>query len=221
MSNAPLFVSADYDWPDDNRILILGQTGSGKSWLARKLLNVKYCRLPILVYQSKPKVGVLDRLAAARAKTVSRAIRQLADGEPLVILKPDPIEALERSTTEELCERVLYLEGDLLLYIDEIAAFTSFRPLPAPNFAALLTQGRELGKGVMMAAQEPAYLPRVVYAESQVIIRMYVHGEVNLKAVRDKLPRALAETPLPPGQHSFVLWDSRLRDRAFSFRRAV
>ena len=218
---APVFPTSQYDWPDDNRVLILGQTGSGKSYLARKLLNVKYGRLPILVYQSKPKVGVLDRLKADRAKRVPDAIRRLVSGAPLVILKPDPIEALERETTEALCEAVLYLEGDLLLYIDEIAAFTSFRPLPAPNFAALLTQGRELGKGVMMAAQEPAYLPRVVYAESQVIFRMYVHGEVNLKAIRDKLPRALAETPLPVGEHSFVLWDNRERRRAYPFRRAV
>jgi len=50
---------------------------------------------------------------------------------------------------------------------------------------------------------------------------MYLHGAVNLKAVRDKLPAALAFTPLPPGKHSLVLWDRREPSKAYGFRKAL
>lgn len=222
-ARAPLFFVDKYSWPTESRILILGQTGSGKTYLAKRLLDRVYGKIPLVVYQSKPRVASLDKLDCPRVKTVEELAKFFRGNkrDPLVILKPDPVQAQLRETTEAFSHLMLYSKGPVIVYLDETSHFTSFSPLPAIQFAALLTQGREMGKGVIMAAQEPAYLPRMVYAESQVIIRMYIHGNVNLKALRDKTPFALAVTPLPAGKHALVVWDTRDRDHAFAFRRAV
>ena len=217
---APLFDANTFTWPPSDRILILGQTGAGKSWLGKRLLDQVYGKVRIVVFQSKPRVGVLDKLAVRRLKTL-KGLPAAINKEPMVILKPDPVLADDRGFTEDFSEMMLYERHPLIVYIDEEASFTGFSPLPAKKFAALVTKGRELDKGIIMAAQEPAYLPRMVYAESQIIFRMYVHGLTNLKAIRDKLPAPLADTPLPPGAHAFVMWDIRDRNRAYAYRKVV
>lgn len=220
---APLFAVDNFEWPDNYRVLVLGQTGCGKTYLSKRLLDQKYGKVPIVVYQSKPIVRSLDKLYAVRVKTAQELVRYLRGKtrEPLIIVKPGPTESQLRSTTEEFSHLMLYSRGPVLVYIDEISHFTGFSPMPALQFGALITQGREMGKGVIMAAQEPAYLPRYVFAESSLIFRMYIHGNLNLKAVRDKLPLPLAVTPLPTGKHAVVVWDLRDRDHAYPFRRAV
>lgn len=220
---APLFFVDRYTWPTKYRILILGQTDSGKTYLAKRLLDQKYGDWPIVVYQSKPRVRSLDKLVAERPRNIAELSRYFRGTKrpPLTIFKPLPDVGHLRETTEAFARLMLYCRGPVLVYIDEVSHFTQFSPLPAPMFAALITQGRELDKGVIMAAQEPAYLPRFIYAESQVIIKMYLHGAVNLKAVRDKCPLPLAVTPTPTSAHGLVLWDIRDKPNAYPFRRCV
>ena len=220
---APLFFVDRFDWPSHYRMLILGQTGCGKTYLEKRPMDQKYGKVPLVVYQSKPRVGSLDKLDCVRVKSNEKLAKYLRGNkrEPLVIFKPTLETAQLRETTEEFCRLMLYSKGPLIAVIDETSHFTSFSPLPSVMFAALITQGRELGKGVIMAAQEPAYLPRMVYAECSTIFRMYVHGGTNLKALRDKLPYPLAVEPLPNASHALTVWDIRDREHAYAFRRAV
>lgn len=218
----PLFLVDQYRWPTKYRILILGQTDSGKTYLAKRLLDQQYGRVPIVVYQSKPVVRSLDKLDVARTDKLSQLTSMIKRAkEPFIIYHPDPVEAQLRETTEEFCRIMLYAKGPSISYIDEVSHFTGFSPIPAKMFAAYITQGREMGKGIIMAGQEPAYLSRFIYAESQAIFRMYLHGGVNLKAIRDKLPTPISLVPLPPDRHALVAWDIRDREHAYPFRRCL
>ena len=217
----PLFEVDKYEWPDEWRILLMGQTGSGKTYLAKRLMDQKYGKVPIVVYQSKPRVASLDRLAVKRVATVAALQSELKrrEIEPMIILKPSPEAAMDRETTEAFSKVVFEAKVPLLIYIDEIAGFTRFSPVPAKWFGILITQGRELDKGVIMAAQEPAWLPRLVYAECQAVGKLYTSGEANDKAIVRNLPTPVALTPVPDYPHGLVWWDSRDRTHAYQFRR--
>lgn len=179
----------------NDRLLLAGKTGSGKTWLAERLLS-SVARLIVI----DPKVTLRDwELTEPRSTDWSKFSRG-ANGR-FRILPPvvdDPV-----AWYEELFERI-YGYGNVTLYIDEAYAVVPPGARPGKWLSALYTRGRERGIGVWAATQRPAWIPLFLLSEADWLIIF----RLNLAEDRKRISSVAGERVLAriPDQHGFWLY---------------
>lgn len=146
----------------NERVFIAGKTGSGKTYLARRLLR-PYRRL--VVIDTKGTLGGWGLEPWDRD-----ARRKLRRGEPIrarvLFDLVDPTEAI-RDLFQDLYEIARDQAGSFVLYIDETYGVVDFGGKPDPGMTALYTRGRELGIGVWSATQRPFGVPLIMKSEAE------------------------------------------------------
>jgi DNA helicase HerA-like ATPase len=180
----------------NERVLLAGKTGSGKTWFAERLL-IPVQRLIVidpkatlapwsLIEPGKRQWSQFDRGGAGRFR----------------ILPPvaDDIDAWY----EELFEH-LYEAGDLTVYIDEAYAVAPPGSKPGKWLSALYTRGRERGIGVWAATQRPAWIPLFLISEADWLIIF----RLNLEADRRRLASIAGDEVMGrvPNPHGFFLYN--------------
>lgn len=165
-----------------DRAVFVGQTGAGKTTLARVLLRTRR-----YVVAHDPK-GLLAWPGYVVYDAVDRLLRDV-DRDPIVrprvIYRPAPTELRDESAFATLCDWVL-ARGRTTLYLDELYAtlFRGFEP-PVALWAAI-TRGREHHVEVWGAVQRPYRVPMAMLSEAE---HYYVFR------LRDEASRArIAET---------------------------
>lgn len=137
--------------------MIAGKTGSGKTYLARRLLA------------HAPRLVVLDpkgRLDDWQCEDASRdTSRRLAAGDPVRVryrvTGPDDDDDLwTRALTDA------YEAGDVVVYIDELYGVVEPGQRAPGILSAAYTRGREYGVGVWAATQRPTWIPLFALSES-------------------------------------------------------
>lgn len=142
--------------PDD-RVALVGRTGSGKTYLARLLLaNVRR----LVVVDSKSSLAEWSLEIPS-----SRDWRSFERGNPARWRVLHPITDDPQSWYEQLFQR-LYLIGNVTVYIDEAYAVTPVGKQPGAWLSALYTRGRERGISVWAATQRPTWIPLFMLSES-------------------------------------------------------
>lgn len=183
----------------NDRVLLAGKTGSGKTWLAEHLLN-RVERL--VVIDSKGSLGHwrLDEPG-------DRDWRAFEQGEPGRYRILPPISDNPQVYYEALFEK-LYGIGNLIVYMDEAYAVTPQGARPGKWLSALYTRGRELGIGTWSSTQRPAWIPGFLISEADVLIVF----RLQLPEDRKKLAAVGGESMLTrvPDPHGFYLY--RLED---------
>ncbi len=189
------------------RVLFAGKTGSGKTWLAERLLS------------SAPRLVVLD----AKANLSSWNLREPNDldwhkfsrGKTGRFRILPPLTDKPEAWYEELFER-LYRIGDLTLYIDEAYAVAQ-SARPGKWLTALYTRGRELGIGVWAATQRPTWIPLFMLSESD----WFLIFRLNVERDRWRLSTIAGDEvgQLPPDEHGFWLYNTR-QNQATYFKQA-
>ena len=140
----------------DDRAVIIGQTGVGKTFLAEYLL------------QRRPRVWVFDWKGFIKWKKyqVVRSIKDLLETDyPYVIFKVRETE-LEDFDLFNHFFKAAFLTGDLTVYVDEVTGVTKNQVIPR-YYKALLVQGRERGIGVISSTQRPSFIPGFVMSETE------------------------------------------------------
>lgn len=152
------------------RVGILGFTGSGKTFLAEKLL------------EDQPRVVVVDPKHRCNFPgyflTQNPAAALL---ENKTIFRPDGVIP---NTFWEDCIEQIHEAGGGIVYIDELAVITGPNTIPS-GLRDLLNTGRELGVGVWYAAQAASEIPNTALRGSNVLILFVNVGASD----RDKIIR--------------------------------
>lgn len=139
-----------------DRIVLLGMTGSGKTTLARYLLNSRKYRV---VADYKGRIDWPEyRLCRSLKELTKRR-------EPSLLYRPNYAESMDADACNRFWEWI-YQRGGTTAYADEVSAFTSGDVYPF-FYGACLVRGRELGIEVWSGTQRPTKIPQVVLSESE------------------------------------------------------
>lgn len=152
------------------RVGFLGFTGSGKTFLAEKLLEDQprvvvvdpkhRCNFPGYYLTENPAAALLED------KTIFRPTGKIPN------------------TFWEDCKDELHEKGGGIVFIDELAVITGPNTIP-PGLRDLFNTGREIGVGVWFAAQASSEIPNTALRGSNVLILFTNVGASD----RDKIIR--------------------------------
>jgi hypothetical protein len=139
-----------------DRAFLVGMTGSGKTTLARKMLELRTF------------VVALDykRTLKWPEYQLCQSLRELEKATfPRLVYRPNMVDFASEDNTEKLWEW-LYKRGNTTIYVDETALSVDARSLPL-YYRACLMQGREHNIEVWSATQRPLDIPSIVGSESE------------------------------------------------------
>lgn len=182
----------------NDRGIVIGQTGAGKTFFMRYLLK-DVQRLMVLDPKGTlygPKASGGDWHLKEWDRRTAKAIRR---GAGFRVRIPhhggkDPWRAYLEA---------FYRGGNAMLYIDEMNGVVPPRTGVVPDeLNAIYTRGRELGLGAWSASQRPAWIPLEVMSEAQ----WFVLFRVLLDEDRKRMAGLMGPQVLTPIEDDFGFW---------------
>lgn len=157
-------MEAIFSLPADQRGCLVGQTGTGKSTLARYLTQDKRNLIiidPKRDFDPPRDCTIIDNPDALTNMT-----------NDCILYRPKP----EASEPEDY-DRVfhwIYNRGHTFVYIDELTAVSRSAQSYPLWLRALYTQGRSMGIGIIGSTQRPSGVPLFVFSESRKFWKFYL-----------------------------------------------
>jgi energy-coupling factor transporter ATP-binding protein EcfA2 len=155
-----------------DRMFIVGRSGSGKSYLARSLLEL-YDDDESTPTEFRARAVVFDPNGTfVYPGKIVRRPEEVAPSRqfPVIIYRPGP-EAMTAEAWNEALQRLFHYKGRLLLLIDEFTALDTLfqkRSIEGGNFlTAYMGRGRALGKAAIIVTQAPASIPLTVIRNAE------------------------------------------------------
>lgn len=141
-----------------DRATFLGQTGTGKTTLARYLLGLR-SDVPVLIFDWK---GLIDWPGYRRFTS----LQQLVGANKRRSIYAPGVSEFQSQDHWETFFRYAFQKGNCQVYVDEVYAVTSNDDLP-DWYHACLSRGRERGVSVYSSTQRPMRIPQVILSESE------------------------------------------------------
>lgn len=179
------------------RMLIVGTTGCGKTTLADHLLEAaKY--ETILVIDPKCMFGGKKGKEGYEMVRSPAQLRRMRKGDHRIQFRPDE----KHSTVWDYDEvyRWAYRRRDVMVYTDETFAVMN-RSYSPDGLRACITQGRELGVGMIFATQRPKGIDLRILTESEVFAMFALRHKDDRKRVAEFMGEEVM-SPLP----KFAFW---------------
>lgn len=183
----------------EDRWLILGTTGTGKTTFSKELLRTlsgAYPDVPVYILDSKA-VGDFEEWGdsivadAAVPKAIPHGVQVWQPGV-------DDLKAFE-----VWFDAIRYAPGPALVLVDEVSSLVRRSGADAPPaFQKLLKQGRALGKLVISCSQEIPYVPRQIKTQATHLVRFRLAGEYDPSKANYLLGRG-SKDPEPTAKHGF------------------
>lgn len=142
-----------------DRAALIGQTGTGKTTLARALLDT---RAYVVVLDTK---GMLKWPEYTRV-TDTHTLAALDPKKHSKILFVPPYAWIQEQSQVDAFFRWIYDRRNTTLYVDELASITQGDQYPF-HFGAGFMRGRELGIEMWVSTQRPTRIPQVTLSESE------------------------------------------------------
>ncbi len=141
-----------------DRAVIIGKTGSGKTTLARALLQV---RRNVIVLDTKGMIRWSDY------RRVNRLQDMMLDYEKFsrIVYSPAHDELIDEKKINQFFQWC-YMTGNMTVYVDEVGQVCNRGEIPR-FYHALLTRGREFNISTFSSTQRPKQIPMVVLSESE------------------------------------------------------
>lgn len=146
----------------DDRATLIGATGTGKTTLARFLVEDKYKKNSV-IYNNKPS----DTISLWKdTQVIYYSFDYLPEAtEERIIYTPPVKETLDANLQDRFFEWI-YTRRYTRLYIDEASALRGGTN-PSYHLQACLCRGRERGIGVITGTQRPSRVPVILMSEAE------------------------------------------------------
>jgi len=181
----------------DQRTILVGATGTGKTTLARHLLRpIK----PLIVIDSKCTYGGKGGEPGFEMVSNPRRLQGLRASVDYIQYRPDE----NHQTVADYDEvyKWVYRRGGIFCYTDE--AFLVHHGSYAPDWLrACVTCGRELGIGMMHGTQRPRGIDLRLMTEAEVFISFDLRHRDDRKRMAEMGGDEFMERP---PQHAFWVW---------------
>src|SRR5690242_12949099 len=181
----------------DQRMMLTGATGTGKTTLARYLLQpVK----PLIVIDPKCTYG--GKSGEPGFRMVSRPAALFGLGSSVEFVQYRPDERHQSVSDYDEVYRWVYRRGGLFVYTDE--AFLVHHGSYAPDWLrACVTCGRELGIGMMHGTQRPRGIDLRLMTEAEIFVAFDLRHRDDRKRMAEM---GGDEMMVRPPQHAFHYW---------------
>lgn len=174
---------AGFKWDQGQHVTLLGHTGSGKTTLARHIIQKREHKLIFATKPRDPNIEVFKRdgFYLTRTWPVDPRIRRNVLFWPKIEKATDiglQSEAIGR------CLQSVYRTGGWCLYFDEVRYITD--TLGLRNVLEVIwLQGRALKLSVLAGTQRPAWIPREAYSEADHLFIWRSTNRYDLKRLED------------------------------------
>jgi energy-coupling factor transporter ATP-binding protein EcfA2 len=164
------------------RGLIVGQSGSGKTYAAAWMLRFSSQRVVVFDTKYEP---VFERIPQETesleiVETKSDMLKKLGDkkhGPDYIIVRPNASEISDPMLLDGYLESIYHTQNNILVYIDE--AYQIHKNTQAgPGLIGLLTRGRARGLTTLVSTQRPAWISRFCLTEAQ---KFYIYRLTDAK----------------------------------------
>ncbi len=181
----------------DQRMMLTGATGTGKTTLARHLLApVK----PLIVIDSKCTYGGKDGEPGFELVSTPSALRSLGSRAEFIQYRPDELHQSVDDYNEVY--KWCYRRGGIYVYTDE--AFLVHHGSYAPDWLrACVTCGRELGIGMMHGTQRPRGIDLRLMTEAEIFVSFELRHRDDRKRMAEMGGDEFLERP---PKHAFWAW---------------
>lgn len=197
----------------DQRVTFIGQTGSGKSVIARfflKLARASGWRI-VIVDPKKDWMRYLGQKMPFATKGLGTVdspwlVEDFYPKFAVQIFQP-----LEWDDTCKQFFKEIIAAKNTIVYIDEITQLATANNVPK-ELKIIWTQGRALNIGAWCATQRPLGIPEIIKSQSEVWFLFRVNSKDDREVVKGYIPLEktpeVVEKPLP--KYEFWYWDDTL-----------
>ncbi len=169
---------------NQNRIVVVGRTGSGKTqfamWLLGELYNGAWSDMPVTIFDFK-RAKLIGAVAKAGGARVIDINKKPPKSPGLYVVRPAPVED-DQAVLDYL--RHIYENTDHALYFDEAYELGNRNR----GFRRLLTQGRELEIPMMYCTQRPVNCDLYSLSEADYWALFHLRNPDDIQRVRDYAP---------------------------------
>jgi energy-coupling factor transporter ATP-binding protein EcfA2 len=178
----------------DERVVFIGPTGSGKTYLAQHMLS-KYQQVVVIdaKHDSKTWSKWEKNKAVIKAGSLSqleRGLNEMRKGGGAVLYRP-PFEHLRASGVEgiDVVFELAFRRGDTIVYIDDLVllARNSAAFAKLPSYQDCVTCGRSKGVAIWSSIQRPARVPLISMTESEHQFAFYLRNGDDRRTTDDVL----------------------------------
>lgn len=181
----------------DQRLLIVGATGTGKTTLAKQIL-LPY--KPLIVIDSKCTYGGKGGTPGYEMVTSPAGLKRIRASVTHIQYRPD--ERHQNASDYDEVYKWCYRRQEIMVYTDE--AFLVHHGSYAPDYLrACVTCGRELGIGMVTGTQRPRGIDLRLLTEAEIFISFDLRHRDDRKRMAEM---GGEEFMTRPPRHAFWVW---------------
>lgn len=189
------------------RVFFVGHTGTGKTWLALKLIDeIIPPRLPVVAIDPK---GLLDVNAGSAWEILEDLPRRWESltrhpkrpRHLRVIIRPEFMEDMRRNEALNRVYHRIFAAQKCLVYLDEIQALC-YNSRASSALARLVQQGRQPRISVWGSTLRPSGIPKMFVTETDHTFSFYLQDEQDRDRIAEVIGPWGKEIP-GPGKHDF------------------
>ena len=211
LATAPIKLSA-LALRSGERGILIGQTGSGKSWFARAMMGAYVGRRQVIVVDTKHD-PCWSRIKGARYVATLAGVKHAKFPRcPIIVWRPQGAEASNYDVFDDLYTWV-YERGNTVVFVDEVTQTVQSPTSFGTGFNDVVCRGRVRGLIVLYGTQRPVLLPRIIFSESTRFYVFYITDRRDRQTVagftNPQLEREI------PDRHGFYYFNVKTREVAY------